>query len=323
MAVTLAEFVKTAANEGQTLVPLYGNWFLRESNVLQLIPWASDKNLAVKITSMKTLPTVGWRKINGTPSESTGLSDQKIESKYIFGHYIDVDKVLVEADPNARMTQRQMSAEAMAFEFNDQFINGDPANDEFKGISKRIDDIYADGYTDQKFDAGSATTGRGMLYDTTDRQYFMDNVAKLIHVIDKHKPDALFMNSKMYLAFEAALRREGVLKQDADMFGRIINTYSSVSLIDIGIKADQSTEIITNAETGSGGTDETSIYAVKYGEGTDLWGIQQKALEVTDQGLYQGKPVYRDLVEWVVGLAVANPRALARAYGFVADNGAS
>ncbi len=323
MAATLAEYVKTAANEGQTLVPLYGNWFLKESNVLQLIPWASDRNLAVKITSMKTLPTVGWRDINGTPTESTGISDQKVESKYIFGHYIDVDKVLVEADPNARLRQRQMSAEAMAFEFNDQFINGDPANKEFKGISKRIDDIYADGYTNQKFDAGSATTGRGMLYDTTDRQYFMDNVAKLIHVISKHKPDALFMNSKMYLAFEAALRRENVLNQSKDMFGRVINAYGDVPLIDIGIKADQSTEIITNGETLSGGTDETSIYAVKYGEGTHFWGIQQKPLEVTDQGLYQGKPVYRDLVEWVVGLAVADPRSLARAYGFVADNGAS
>ena len=267
-----------------------------------------------------------WRKINAAYSESTGTFQHKIESKYIFGHDIDVDIVLAKAGNtigDVRQNQRMLSAKAMAFEFNDQFINGDPANDEFKGISKRIDDIYADGYTNQKFDAGSATTGRGMLYDTTDRHYFMDNVAKLIHVVCEHKPDALYMNSKMYLAFEAALRREAVLKQTEDMFGRVINSYQGVPLIDIGIKADQSTEIITNTETESGGTDETSIYAAKYGNEQYLWGIQQEPLQVRDLGEVQTKPVYRDRVEWVVGLAVSNPRSLARAYGFVADNGAS
>ena len=323
MAVTLAEFAKTAYNEGYLLLGTIADYFLMESNVLQLIPWNSDKSLAVKITSMQTLPTVGWRKVNGTPSESTGKTDQKVESKFIFGHYIDVDKVLVFADPNQRTIQRKMSAKAMAFEFNDQFINGDPTNDEFKGISKRVGDVYADGYTDQYSDAGSATINRGMLYDTTERQWFMDQVAKLIHVTAEHKPDALYMNSKMYLAFEAALRRENVLKQTEDMFGRVINAYGQIPLIDIGIKADQSTQIITNTETLSGGTEETSIYAVKYGDGEYLWGIQQKDLEVIDQGLITSKPVYRDLVEWVVGLAVSNPRAIARAYGFVADNGAS
>lgn len=323
MALTLAEYAKQAYDGGNLVLGTIADWFLMESNVLQMIPWSTDPHLAITIRAMKTLPTVSWRKINAAPSESTSKYQHKVEEKYIFGHYIDVDRVLVTADAGARQNERKASAKAMAFEFNDQFINGDPATDEFKGISKRVDDINADGYTDQYIDAGSATIGRGMLYDATDRHYFMDNVAKLIHAISEHRPDGLFMNSKMYLAFEAALRRETVLKQTEDMFGRVINVYQGVSLIDIGIKADQSTQIITNAQTLSGGTDETSIYAVKYGEGEYFWGLQQAPLEVIDQGLITSSPVYRDLVEWVVGLAVSNPRALARAYGFVADNGAS
>ena len=326
MALTLAEYAKQAYNDGNLLLGNIADWFLMESNVAQLIPWATNKQLAVKIVAWDSLPTVGWRKINAAYSESTAKLQHKIESKYIFGHDIDVDVVLAKAGDtigDVRQNQRMASAKAMAFEFNDQFINGDPANDEFKGVSARVDDVYAAGYTDQYFDAGSATSGRGLLYDTTDRQYFMDNVAKLIHVTAEHKPDALYMNSKMYLAFEAALRREGVLKQTEDMFGRIINAYQQVPLIDIGIKADQSTEIITNAEILSGGTDETSIYSVKYGDEQYLWGIQQEAMQARDLGEIDTKPVYRDRVEWVVGLAVNNPRSIARAYGFVADNGAS
>lgn len=326
MALTLAEYAKQAYNDGNLLLGSIADWFLMESQPAQLIPWQTDKHLAVKIVAWDTLPTVGWRKINAAYSESTGKYQHKIESKYIFGHDIDVDVVLAKAGDtigDVRQNQRQMSAKAMAFEFNDQFINGDPATDEFKGISKRVDDVYAAGFTSQYIDAGStASAGRGVLYDSTERHYFIDNVSKLIHVISEHKPDGLYMNSKLYLCFESAMRREGLLKQTEDMFGRIINTFSNVPLIDIGIKADQSTEIITNAETLSGGTDETSIYAVKYGAEQYMWGIQQEPMQARDLGEVQTKPVYRDRVEWVVGLAVSNPRSIARAYGFVADAGA-
>ncbi len=325
MALTLAEMVKTAANNGQELTALIGNYFLRSSTISQTLPWDTNIALAVKIMAWDTLPTIGTRKLNASFSESTGKMQDKIESKYIFGHWIDIDNVLYKANPADRLNQRRMSAEAMAFKFNDMFINGDPQSDEFKGIKDRITDINALGgiWTDQYIDAGSATNGRGMLYSSTERQYFMDNVAKLIHNIVGHKPDYLIMNSKMYLAFEAALRREAVLNQGEDMFGRIINKYQGIPLVDIGIKADQTNEIITNGESLSNGSDETSMYACKFGEGENLWGIQQAPLEVTDLGRVSSSPNLRDEVQWVVGLAVNNPRCLARAYGFVADNGAT
>lgn len=323
MALTLAEHAKQAANEGKLVLAEIADWFLMESNVSQIVQWATNPQLAMQITSFKTLPTVGTRKINASFSESTGTFEPKIEGKYIFGHDIDVDVVLERANPGERQTQRRMAAKSMSFTFNDMFINGDPASDQFKGLSMRVDDVYDDGYTNQYIDGGSATIGRGVLYDSTDRHYFIDNVSKLIHVISEHKPDSLFMNSKLYLCFESAMRRESLLKQTEDMFGRIINTFSGVPLIDIGIKADQTTEIITNTETLSGGTDETSIYAVKYGENEYLWGMQQAPMDVRDLGEVDDKPVLRDRVEWVVGLAVSNPRSIARAYGFVADSGAS
>jgi len=323
MALTLAEHAKQAYNAGNTLLGTVADWFMMESNVLQIIPWATDKNLAVQILAWDTLPTVGTRKINAAYSESTGKFETKIESKYIYGHDIDVDVVLVKANSADRTNQRRMSSKAMAFKFNDMFLNGDPASDEFKGLKMRVNDVNTAGYTDQYIDAGSSTTGRGVLYDTTERHYFIDKVARLVHVVKEHKPDVLLMNAKMYLAFEAAMRREQLLNQTKDMFGRVINTFGEIPLIDIGIKADQTTEIITNSETLSGGTDETSIYAVKYGEGEYLWGIQQEPMQVRDLGEIQTKPVYRDRVEWVVGLAVSDPRSIARAYGFVPDSGGS
>ncbi len=326
MAMTLAEYAKIAYNSGNLLLGNIADWFLMESNVLQLIPWATDKHLAIQITANQTLPTVSWRKINAAFSESTGKFQQKIESKYIFGHYIDVDVVIAKAGDtigDIRQNQRELSAKAMAFEFNDQFINGDPVNDEFKGLLERVEDIRVD-YSSQYIDGGSTVTNnRGMLYDTTERHYFIDKVAELIHMVIEHKPDAMYMNAKMYLAFEACMRREQLLKQTEDMFGRIINTFQSVPLIDIGIKADQSNEIITNGENLSSGSEETSIYGVKYGDGKYFWGIQQEPMQVTDLGELQTISKYRDKVEWVVGLAHSNPRSIARLFGMVADAGES
>ncbi len=323
MAVSLADHAMQAANEGKLVLAEIAYWGLEESMILQTIMWATQPQLAVQVTAAKTLPTVGTRKINASFSESTGKFEQKIENKYILGHNIDVDPVLEKANPGERQTQRRMSAKAMAYTFNNMFINGDPGSDEFKGLKMRVDDVNARGFTDQYIDAGSVNAAnRGLLYDATEQHYFFDKISEIIAAIIGG-PDALYMNKKLLLAFESAARRRQLLKQTEDMFGRIINTYSNVPLIDIGRDGYQSTtEIITNSETLSGGSEETSVYAVKYGENEFLWGMQQDALEVTDVGLTDAG-MLRDRVEWVVGLAHSQPLSIARAYGFVANAEAS
>jgi hypothetical protein len=325
MAETLVDLAMTAANAGKLVLAEIADWFCRDSNIAQNVVWATDPRLSVQITSWKTLPTVSTRKINAGFSESSGKFQQKVEGLYIFGHYIDVDTVLETASPGQRQLQRKMSARAMSFKFNDMFINGDPASDEFKGLKMRVDDVYAMGgiYTGQYIDGGSATPGRGVNYDSTERQYFLDKLNELGHAIAEHKPDAYLLNDKLYLCFESCFRRESLFSQVKDQYDRVVNAFKGVPLIDMGVNADQTTEVITNTETLSGGTDETSIYAIKYGEKEYLWGLQQEALDVKDLGILQTAPKYRDQVQWVIGLAVSNPKAIARAYGFVADSGAS
>ena len=323
MAETMAEFAKAQANEGKYLVAGIADWTLMQSNVLQILPWQTNKELVAKIIAWQSFPTVGTRKINASFSESTGKYKHKIEDKYIFGHYIDMDTVLVDAGGD-RNNQRKASAKAMGFKFNDMFINGDPASDEFKGLYSRVTDAYNAGYTDQYFDAGSSTTGRGVLYDATEQHHFLDQIAKAIEVTAEGNPDCMFMNQKLYLCVESATRRQNLLKQDKDMFGRIINLYGTVPIYKMGpVSAFSTTLIMPNSEALSSGTDETSIVTCKFGEEEYLWGIQQKSLEVYDHGRISSSSVYRDEVSWVVGLAVSNPRSVTRAYGFVADNGAS
>lgn len=312
---TLAELSKI---ETDVLRKSVMDTLLYEANLLEMVPWETIGTLATTIVRYQDLPSVGFRKVNEAYSESTGTFEQKTETISLCGADIDTDKAIARAKNtigDARAIQQGMMLKALGYSINDKFINGDPVTnpEEYMGIARRIKRNVDNGFTGQAFDIGVANP----LPNTTDNVLFLDGVDKLIYAISAHTPDALFMSSKMLLVFRSILRREKLLMTTQDMFGRIIDMYGSVKLIAIGVKADQTTEIIP-----SDGNDfwsdintETSIYAVKFGMGDQLWGIQQYPLEVKDLGELDSKPVYRTRLDWPLGLADVDPRCMAVMYG--------
>jgi len=320
LAWTLAELSQI---ETDTLRKSVIDIFIMESNLMEVLPWETIGQLATTVVKIKDLPSVGFRKVNEAYSEGIGHFSQKVENISLFGHDIDTDIAIARAKntiADARAIQQVLTMKAVAFAFNDKFINGNPITDpeEFKGLSKRVDDVYTDGYTAQYVDLAD-TTDKGILRDSAARFAFLDKLNTLIYAIKGHNPDFLLMNQKMLLAARSLLLREKLLDTTTDMFNRKIDTYLGARMIDIGVKSDQSTEIILNTETLGGGTVETSIYAVKFGIGDMTWGIQQYPLEVRDLGEIDSKPVFRTRFDWNLGLATVDPRSIGRLYGIRAD----
>jgi len=299
--------------------------FLMNIPIMETIPWETIGQLSTGIIRVKDLPSVGFRKINDGYAESTGHFEQKMEQIALLGGDIDTDKAYARAKntvADARAIQQNLMLKAMSFAFNDKFINGDPKSDalEFQGLKERVDDLYAEGYTGQKLDA--ACSGVGILNSSTTSHAFLDKLDALMYSISGRKPDFLLMNGKTLLALRSLLRREKLLDTTKDMFDRIIDIYQGARLVDIGTKADMSTEIILNTETTAGetgGSECSSIYAVKFGVGDMLWGIQEYPLEVEDLGQLESKPVYRTRVDWPLGLANIDTKAVSRLYGITAD----
>jgi hypothetical protein len=322
MAWTLAELSKI---ETDVLRKSVIDTLLFEANAMELLPWETIGQLTTGVVRIQDLPSVGFRRINAGYTESTGHFEHKIEQVALLGGDIDTDKAIARAKntiADARAIQQQLMLKAMAYEFNDKLINGNPVSDalEFKGLRTRVDDVYAEGYTGQKIDAACA--GVGILNTSATSHTFLDKLDSLIYAIKSHKPDFLFMNSKMLLALRSLLRREKLLDTTKDMFDRIVDVYQGVRLVDIGVKADQTTEIITSTETSAGvdgASEHTSIYAVKFGIGDMTWGIQEYPLEVEDLGLMESRPVYRTRVDWPLGLATVDPRSIGRLYGVIPD----
>lgn len=326
MAWTLAEFSKI---ETDPLRKGILDTLLMEASLLEVVPWETIGTLSTRIIRYQDLPSFGYRKLNAAFTESTGHLEGKTESICLGGLDIDTDVNLARAAntiADARALMQTMSLKATAYQFNWKFIAGDIVADpeEFKGIRIRIDDIYAEGFTDQKF--AGASTSTGILNSQTTRFNHIQDLDKLVYAVKGHTPDALLMNKKMLLATRSCLLREKLLSYNQDMFGRNIDMYGNTRLIDIGVRADQTTEIILNSETSagvaSGGSANTytSIYAVKFGIGEYLWGIQQFPLEANDLGELQTKPVYRTRVNWPHGLADVDPRCMARMYGVIATS---
>jgi len=320
MAWTLAELSKI---ETDILRKSIIDSLIMEANVLELIPWETIGQLATAVVKIKDLPSVGFRKINEAYAEGIGHFEQKVENIALFGHDIDTDKAIARAKntiADARAIQQTLTLKSVAYSFNDKFINGNPQTDpeEYKGISKRVDDINTDGFTSQYIDLAD-TTNSGILRDSAARFAFLDKLNELVYAIKGHNPDFLFMNKKMLLALRSLLMREKLLDSTKDMFERRIDVYMGARLIDIGVKADQTTEIITNSETLGGGSYETSIFAAKFGIGDMTWGLQQYPLEAYDIGELEDKPVYRTRIDWNLGLATVDPRSLGRLYGIRAD----
>ena len=322
---TLLELSKI---ETDTLRKSVIDTLLMESNIMEFVPWETIGALATTIVRMGTLPSVGFRKINEGYAVGTAALEQKVENISLMGGYFDTDKAIVRAKntiASARAITQVMMTKAIAYKFNDKFINGNPEVDpeEFKGMRERVSDLYDEGYTGQLVDF--QCNGVGIMNSTTTAHAFLNMLDKLIYQIKGHNPDFLLMNGKTLLAIRALLRKEELLDKTKDSFDRVIDVYGGARMIDIGVKADQSTEIITETETAAGvdgAGESTSIYAIKLGLGEFLWGLQEYPLEVEDLGRLKDKPIYRTEMDWPVGLANADPYSIARGIDIIPDSSA-
>lgn len=275
MALTLADY---ARQEVQPLKKYILENFLRYSDLMSLIPMKKVESLSVIVTRINTLPTVGTRKVNGSYTEGTGSLEQVTEGVYALGGEIKYDRVfdLVKntiEDP--AKTHTEMKVKALAFAFNDNLINGDHAVnvDAPEGLNKRLASYLP---SRQSLSIGSAfdvTASAANMHKFID--YMHDGMSKaglrkapMIRPKrgDKQpaKTGAILMNEATYLGVGRVLRRLGLLQTTQDAYGREFESFDGVPLIDVGLKGDKSTEIITN--TYGAASNETRIFFVRFGD---------------------------------------------------------
>jgi hypothetical protein len=305
MALTLAEAAKLSQNDLQRGVV---ETFLLESVVLDRIPLKPIEGNAYAYNEEAALPGVEFRAVNAAYSESTGTFNQKTEALVILGGDADVDTFIAKTRGNLndqRAEQDRMKVKAASIKFQDAFINGDVAVDanSFDGLKKRLTGK-------QVLDAGAnglPVIGAG----SEDRHAFFDKLDELLALVKGGTPDALYMNDLVKAWLRSAARREGFHSADRDEFGRVVDFYNSIPMIDIGETA-AGARIIPQTEVLGESNVTSSIYAVRFGsdEGDRaVTGLTNGGVDVRDLGELDSKPAYRTRIEFFCGLAVFGPGA--------------
>lgn len=294
--------------------------FVIESSVLDRIPFMDVEGNSYAYREELTLPGVEFRAVNSAYAESTGTFNPRSENIVILGGDADVDVFIEKTRSNIngqRAEQEKLKTKALAFKFQDAFINGDTAVDanSFDGLKKRITGA-------QVIDA--AANGLGPVAGAHD---FFDALDSLIAAIEG-QPDVLYMNKSIRTRIMNSGRRlggtdwikEAFFEETETPSTKRIPTYNGIPMLDIGTKAD-GTQIIPQTETMGASVVTSSIYAVKFGgsEGDHaVTGLNNGGVSVRDLGEQHVKPVYRTRIEFFCGLALFGSRGAARLRGVLA-----
>jgi hypothetical protein len=298
-AMTLVESAKLSRDNLQRGVL---QTFVITSAVLYRIPMLEIEGNAYAYNVEATLPGVEFRAVNAAYTESTGTVNQATEKLVILGGDADVDEFIqrTRSDLNdQRAVQTALKVKAINYKYQDAFINGDTAVDanSFDGLKKRLTGT-------QVIDA--ATNGLPIVGNGgTDVHTFLDKLDELIDGV-VGGAEVLYMNRMILGKIKSAARRLGGWSTDVDDFGRRIDRYNGIPLLDIGSRAD-GTLIIPQTEVQGTETAASSIYAVRFGEDEGdqaVTGLTNGGVRVKDLGELETKPVLRTRIDFFCGLAV-------------------
>jgi hypothetical protein len=313
MAVTLAQSATLSANDLQRGVV---ETFVIASPVLDRIPLLDINGNAYAYNSEATLPGVEFRAVNSAYAESTGSVTQVTESLVILGGDADVDRFIIQTRGNIndqRAIQTELKSKALAYKWQDGFINGDVSGDanSFDGLKKRL----TGGQVMIAGAAGLAVLGA----DDPARHAFFDQLDALLALVPGGA-DVIYTNDLVLAKIKSSMRRLTMYTTEQDVFGRISPFYNGIPVIDIGTKAD-GTRILPQTETQGASNIASSIYAVKWSDNENTNGVaalNNGGIDVRDLGEQDSKSVMRTRIEWFTGMATFG-RGAARMTGVLAS----
>lgn len=240
--------------------------FRRSSFLMDMMPFANDvapttggATLVYGYTKLETPSSASFRKINGKYTANEAKRKRANANLKIMGGNFEIDRVLIGSsgaldELNFQMTQK---IDATTNLFHYTVINGDSTKneDEFDGLKKLLKGASTEVTTDVDLSTSA-------LMDTN-YNHFLDEVTNFIGKLAK-KPDLLLMNSTMKTKMKNVARRAGYYSQSEDAFGRSVDNWDGIPMMDMGEyydAASSKTVPVVNIETD--GT--TAIYAVCFG----------------------------------------------------------
>ena len=258
MAITLQEAkVGMADKVDQQVVDMFRRSSLLLDNMVfdnVISPGTGGSTLTYGYIQLKSPATAAVRTVGAEYTPGEAKKEKKTTGAVIMGGAFQVDRVLQNTSGAADELafQAEQKIKATANYFHDLVINGDVEEGNFDGLKKMLS-----GTANELVSNVSLTSSQEL-----DENYnaFLDEMDAFIAALDG-TPSLLMMNRAMLVKLRAIARRAGYYERSQDDFGRTVETYAGIPLMDMGQFYDGTTsrDVI---ETAGG---KTAIYAVCLG----------------------------------------------------------
>ena len=292
MALTLAEASKLS---NDILLQGVVETIVKDSPVLQRLPFIEIVGNGLTYNQEKTLPSVDFYDVGDTWAESTPTFEQLTANLKIMGGDADVDNFLKSTRSNIQDLEAavvELKAKAVKDKFEETFIYGDTTVNakQFDGLRKLIDTTTAGDQLIAMGDTGATLT--------------LAKLDELIDAVKGGKPDMLLMSRRSRRKINALVRASGgMVDNDRDQWGNFVQLWDGIP---IGVNdwiLDTHT-LSGGVETDTTGGDCSVIYAIQLGEWA-LCGLTSPGhLTVEPIGSMESKDATRTRVKWYVSLAL-------------------
>ncbi len=258
MAITLLEAkVGMADKVDQQVVDM----FRRSSLLLDqmtfdncISPGTGGSTLAYGYVQLKTPSVAGVRAIGAEYTPGEAKREKKTTNAIIMGGSFAIDRVLQNTSGavDEMAFQAEQKIKATANYFHHLAINGTVAGGTFDGLKALL-----------KGTTGELTSGVDLSDSAKmDANYneFLDHMDQLVAAVEGGA-SLLMMNRAMLIKARSIARRAGYYERTKDDFGRVVETYAGVPMVDMGMYYNGT----TNADVIGTTSGKTSIYAVSLG----------------------------------------------------------
>jgi hypothetical protein len=254
-------------------------------------PGTGGSTLTYGYIQLKSPSTAAVRTINTEYTPNEAKREEKTAKAVIMGGSFEIDRVLADTDGAVNEIEFQIDekVKATANEFHNAAINGE------SGLKNAL------AGTENEFTSQVDISTSALL----DENYseLLDELDALISAVDG-KPSMLLMNGAMLTKVRSAARRAGYYTRAEDAFGRTVEAYNEIPLVNVGSYYDGSKTVdIIPTEGG-----KTAIYAVVAGLNA-FHGISpmgDKIIKTYYPNLQSAEAVKLGAVELVAGVVLKN-----------------
>src|SRR5690625_3166902 len=217
-------------------------------------PGTGGSTLTYGYTRLKTPSTGQFREINSEYEANEAVRENLFVNLKIFGGAYQIDRVIQDTSGqiNEMNFQLEQKIKGAANLFHHTVINGDSDEEGFDGLAKAVDGTTTD--LDTTIDISDETNLEN------NKHAFLDEIDGFLSELDG-KPDMLLGNNKLITKIKSVARRTGYFTQSEDAFGRTVDMYDSIPLVDLGYFYNGSSSVpIIGVDEGA-----TDLYAVNLG----------------------------------------------------------